>query len=223
MSIREQAIRGAFWSALQNWGSQAGSLIVFFLLARLLKPEMFGLVAMANIFLALLQIFLQQGFAQSLIQRKDLEAEHIDTAFWTSLAIGLSLFLMSCTGAYGVAAGFHQPLLIPILQALSLLFLITACGNVQQALLERALNFKATATRVLSGTIAGGAIGIAMALYGFGVWSLVAQQIAQELVGVVLLRVRLLLDRHTRIRQQVQRSQSFTQSSLSQGTVPSSS
>lgn len=187
MSIREQAIKGVFWSAVQNWGSQAGSLLVFFLLARLLTPEAFGLVAMANIFLALLQIFLQQGFAQSLIQRQDLEPDHINTAFWSSLAIGLGLFLIGFTGASWVAAGFRQPLLVPILQALSLLFLITACGNVQQALLERAFNFKATATRVLVGTIAGGAVGIAMALFGFGVWSLVAQQIVQELVGVVLL------------------------------------
>ncbi|NEQ27311.1 MAG: oligosaccharide flippase family protein, partial [Microcoleus sp. SIO2G3] len=145
MSIREQAIKGVFWSALQNWGGQAGSLLVFFLLARLLTPEAFGLVAMANIFLALLQIFLQQGFAQSLIQRQELEDDHIDTAFWASLAIGFTLFLTGFTGATWVAAGFDQPRLVPILQALSSLFLITACGNVQQALLERAFNFKATA------------------------------------------------------------------------------
>ncbi|MBD2073819.1 lipopolysaccharide biosynthesis protein [Phormidium sp. FACHB-592] len=187
MSIQEKALKGVFWSALQNWGSQAGSLVVFFLLARLLAPEAFGLVAMANIFLALLQIFLQQGFAQSLIQRQDLESDHIHTAFWSSLAIGFGLFLIGFTGADFVAAGFHESRLTPILQALSWLFLVTACGNVQQALLERAFNFKATATRVLVGTIAGSAVGIAMALSGFGVWSLVVQQIVQELVGVLVL------------------------------------
>ena len=187
MSIQEKALKGVFWSALQNWGSQAGSLVVFFLLARLLTPETFGLVAMANIFLALLQIFLQQGFAQSLIQRQDLEPDHLHTAFWSSLVIGFGLFLIGFTGANWAAAGFHEPRLAPILQALSLLFLVTACGNVQQALLERAFNFKATATRVLVGTISGGVVGIAMAFSGFGVWSLVVQQIVQELIGVVVL------------------------------------
>ncbi|MBF2047374.1 MAG: lipopolysaccharide biosynthesis protein [Elainella sp. C42_A2020_010] len=187
MSIREKAIQGVLWSALQNWGSQVGSLLVFFLLARLLTPEAFGLVAMANIFLAFMQIFLQQGFAQSLIQRQDLEPEHIDTAFWTNLAIGACLTAFGLTAAGWVAAQFQQPQLTPILQVLSLLFLITACGNVQQALLERAFNFRATATRALAATLVGGAAGIGLALAGFGVWSLVGQQVIQELTGVLVL------------------------------------
>jgi O-antigen/teichoic acid export membrane protein len=187
MSIKEKAIAGIFWSVLQNWGSQAGSLIVFFVLARLLTPEAFGLAAMANIFLAFLQIFLQQGFAQSLIQIEELEAEHLDTAFWSSLAIGLSLMAIGWFGADWVAAGFRQPLLTPILQVCSMLFVINACSNVQQALLERAFNFKATATCVLFGTFAGGVIGIIMALSGYGVWTLVGQQIGQESVAVICL------------------------------------
>lgn len=187
MSIREKAIQGVLWSALQNWGSQVGSLLVFFLLARLLTPEAFGLVAMANIFLAFMQIFLQQGFAQSLIQRQDLEPDHIDTAFWTNLAIGACLTGFGLIAAGWVAAQFQQPQLVPILQVLSLLFLITACGNVQQALLERAFNFRATATRALAATLVGGVAGIGLALTGFGVWSLVGQQVIQELIGTLVL------------------------------------
>ncbi len=187
MSIKEKAIAGIFWSVLQNWGSQAGSLIVFFVLARLLTPEAFGLAAMANIFLALFQTFGQQGFAQSLIQIEELEAEHIDTAFWSSLGIGLSLMAIGWLGASWVAVGFRQPLLTPILQVLSVLFPINAVGNVQQALLERAFNFQATATRLLLGTMAGGIVGIGMAYSGAGIWSLVAVQIVQELVGAILL------------------------------------
>lgn len=187
MSIREKAIQGVLWSALQNWGSQVGSLLVFFLLARLLTPEAFGLVAMANIFLAFMQIFLQQGFAQSLIQRQDLGPDHIDTAFWTNLAIGACLTGFGLIAAGWVAAQFQQPQLVPILQVLSLLFLITACGNVQQALLERAFNFRATATRALAATLVGGVAGIGLALTGFGVWSLVGQQVIQELIGTLVL------------------------------------
>lgn len=187
MSLKAKAISGILWSGLQNWGSQAGSLLVFWLLARLLTPEAFGLVAMANIFVAFMQIFLQQGFAQSLIQRSTLEPEWIDTAFWTNLAIGLSLTLLGWGLSSWVATGFQQPQLEPILRVMSWLFAITAAGNVQQALLERAFRFKAVAGRVLAGMVTGGAIGITLALLGWGVWSLVAQQLVQELTGLVVL------------------------------------
>jgi PST family polysaccharide transporter len=103
------------------------------------------------------------------------------------LAIGACLTGFGLIAAGWVAAQFQQPQLVPILQVLSLLFLITACGNVQQALLERAFNFRATATRALAATLVGGVAGIGLALTGFGVWSLVGQQVIQELIGTLVL------------------------------------
>lgn len=187
MNIKEQAIQGIVWSAIQNWGSQAGSLLVFLVLARLLQPAAFGLVALANVFLALMQTFLNQGFAQAIIQRKDLEPEHLDTAFWTNLAIGVTLTLVGLLTADAVADLFREPALAGILRGLSALFVITAFGNIQQAILERHLAFKAIALRWLIGTLVGGLIGVGMAFYGAGVWSLVGQQIGQELVGSLVL------------------------------------
>ena len=187
MSIKAKAVRGAFWSAIQGWGSQVGSLAVFFVLAHLLTPDDFGLVALANVCLAFMQIFLQQGFAQALIQRQELEQEHLDTAFWTNLAIGIILMVACVTGADWVASEFKQPRLAPILRAFSLLFLIVSFSSVQQAILERKFAFKATAVRSLLGTFIGGVVGIALAVRGFGVWSLVGQQLVGEFVGVLVL------------------------------------
>jgi O-antigen/teichoic acid export membrane protein len=187
MSIKEKAIKGIVWSVIQNWGSQVVSLIVFFVLARLLAPDAFGLVALANIFLALMQTFLNQGFAQALIQTQELKPEKIDTAFWTNLGIGILLTGMSWIGADFIASLFKQPELAPILRGFSLLFFINSTSNIQQALLERNLKFKAIAIRSLVGTFVGGCVGIIMALNNFGVWSLVCQQIAQEVVGALLL------------------------------------
>ncbi|MBD2059305.1 MOP flippase family protein [Oculatella sp. FACHB-28] len=189
MSIKQKAIKGVVWSAIQSWSSQAGSLIVFLVLARLLSPEAFGLVALANIFLAFMQIFLNQGFAQVIVQRQNLEPEHLDTAFWTNLAIGILLTVLGLTTADRVAALFNQPQLTPIVQGFSLLFLVTSFGNIQQALLERNLAFRAIAIRWLVGTLAGGCVGVIMAVYGFGVWSLVSQQLVQDLVGTLILWV----------------------------------
>lgn len=187
MSIKEKAVKGIVWSVIQNWGSQAGSLIVFFLLARLLEPKAFGLVALASIFLAFMQIFLNQGFATVVIQRQELESEHLDTAFWTNLAIGISLTVLGFTTAGLVADLFRQPQLTRILKGFSLLFFNYFPWQCQQALLERNFAFKAIAVRWLAGTFIGGAVGVIMAFCGLGVWSLVSQQLVHEFVGTLVL------------------------------------
>lgn len=187
MSIKEKAVKGVVWSAIQNWGSQSTSLLIFLVLARLLEPTAFGLVALANVFLILMQAFLNQGFAQALIQRKELEPEHLDTAFWTNVGIGSGLTIITLVVADHVTLSFGQPQLAPILRSLSVLFLLNSCGGVQQAILERQFAFKAIAFRGLVGTLIGGIAGITLALSGFGVWSLVGQQIVQELIGVFTL------------------------------------
>ncbi|MBW4661154.1 MAG: MOP flippase family protein [Drouetiella hepatica Uher 2000/2452] len=187
MTIKAQTIQGVVWSAIQNWGSQIGSLVVFIVLARLLEPATFGLAALANVVLAFMQVFLEQGFTQALIQRKELEPEHLDTAFWTSLISGILLTVAVFTLAIPVANGFQQPQLAPILQWLSVVFVITSLSRVQQAVLERQFAYKEIATRSLLGTLAGGITGVLMAYSGWGVWSLVGQQLVQELVGTLVL------------------------------------
>ncbi len=187
MSIKQKAIKAVIWSAIQNWGSQAGSLIVFVILARLLTPEAFGIVALANVFLAFMNIFLDQGFAKALIQRQDLEPEHLDTAFWTHVSSGIILTGLSFLTAGLVADLFDQPQLIPILQCFSFLFFINSLSHVQKAILMREFAFKTMATRALLGIFIGGVAGIVMALWGFGVWSLVTQQFLYESVEVFVL------------------------------------
>jgi PST family polysaccharide transporter len=187
MSLRQKAAKGVAWTAIQNGGSQVVSSLVFFLLARLLGPEVFGLVAMAGIFLTFLQVFSEQGFAEAIIQRNKLEPEHLNTAFWTNLVVGLILTVFCIVAANLIAYLFHQPQLTPIIGWLSLSLLLGSFKATQEAILRRNFNFKALAIRTLLATLAGGTVGIAMALLGFGVWSLVAQQLVNQLVGVLVL------------------------------------
>ena len=187
MSIKQKAIQGIIWSAIQGWGSQAISLIVFFLLARLLSPEDFGLVALANVFITFMQIFLDQGFAQALIQSKELEPEHLDTAFWTNIITAIVLSLIGITYADFIAIFFKHRELTPVIQVLCILFLINAFSSVQQSLLQREFNFKAIAIRHLFGMIISGIVGVVMALNNLGVWSLVGQKVVYELVGSCVL------------------------------------
>ncbi|MBW4686916.1 MAG: MOP flippase family protein [Komarekiella atlantica HA4396-MV6] len=186
-SFRQKAIRGVVWSAIQNWGRQAIAFIVFFLLARLLGPKAFGLVAAASIFLGLIGIFLDQGFSAALIQRKELEPEHLDTAFWTNISIGLIMTVLSMTMAGGVANFFKLPELTPVIRWLSLSFIITSLSSTQEAIFQRKLDFKPLAVRELVGVSASGLVGVTMAYIGFGIWSLVSQQLVNGLVRVLLI------------------------------------
>lgn len=187
MSIKNKTIQGVLWSGLQNWGSQAGSLIIFLILARLLTPEAFGLVALSNVLINFMQIFLNQGFAQVLIQKQDLESREINTVFWTQLLTGFFLTTITFTSAILISKIFQQPFLIPILQVLSLVFVINAFIQTQVALLRRYFKFKIMAIRSLVGIIIAGIVGVGMALLEAGVWSLVGQQLTYELTGVIVL------------------------------------
>ncbi|MGB3532887.1 MAG: lipopolysaccharide biosynthesis protein [Microcoleaceae cyanobacterium] len=187
MSIKQKAIQGAFWSVIQNWGSQAGSLIVFLILARLLTPEAFGLIGLANIFVAFMQIFLEQGFTQALIQHEEIEPEELDTAFWSNIFIGFLLTIISFFLSGFVADIFEQPKLTPIIQCFSVLFFIKSLSHVHLAILSRTFAFKVMAVRTIIGITIGGIVGIIMAIRGFGVWSLVSQQFLYEAVEVFII------------------------------------
>lgn len=186
-NLREKAVKSVIWTAIESWGRQAISLVVFFILARLLSPENFGLIALAYIFIEFVQIFVDQGFSVAIIQRQEIDAEHLDTAFWTTLGISILLTVLSIAGAGLVADLLKQPQLIPIIQYLSISFTLSGLSSVQQAVLERRFAFKSLAIRSLLAVIIGGIVGVVMAFFNFGVWSLVGQQISSSLVQVLVL------------------------------------
>ncbi|MBE9109958.1 MOP flippase family protein [Nodosilinea sp. LEGE 07298] len=187
MGLHNKAIKGVFWSACESWGRQAFTLAVFVLLARLLDPETFGLVALASIFTAFMQLFLDQGLAQALIQREDIEDAHLNTAFWISFLIGLFLTITSLLLAPLISSLFKQAELIPIIRVLSIGFVFGSLSSVQDAILTRELKFKSLAIRTLIATFISGCSGIMMALAGLGVWSLVGQQIINNLASTAIL------------------------------------
>ena len=175
------------WSAIDKWGAQLASTAIFLLLARLLGAEAFGLVALASVFLAFMQIFLDQGFAQAIIQRDELEPEHLDTAFWTSVLTGALFILLIWAGAGLVADFYKEPRLASIVRWMSFSFLFGGLSSVQAAILQRNMQFKVFAVRSLVATAACGIAGIGSALMGLGVWSLVIKEIVFGFTGAVLL------------------------------------
>jgi PST family polysaccharide transporter len=186
-ALRARSVKAVFWTAIAKWSSQGISLVVFMVLANLLEPRHFGLLALTAVFVDILDLFLDQGFASALIQKDKLDPEHLDTAFWINLAIGGALMLIAMACAPLIAALFHEPQLTALIAVLSLKFLLRGLKSTQLALLNRAFRFKALAVRTTVPLVVGGAVGIAMAYAGFGVWSLVSQQLVASLVGVAVL------------------------------------
>ena len=187
MNLREKAVNGLVWSVIQKWGRAAISTVAFIALARLLPPEAFGLLALATVITAFIEILLDQGFSAAIVQRTDLEPEHLDTAFWISVLIGLLLTLGAIAASELAAAFFNEPELAPVIRWLSLSFIFVALSSTQTAILQRDLKFKSLAARSTAAALVGGVVGVGMAFAGFGVWSLVGQNLVRALVGVIVL------------------------------------
>jgi PST family polysaccharide transporter len=187
VSLKNQAVAGAFWAGAANWVSQGISLLIFTLLARLLAPEDFGLIAMAGVYIAFTQVFVNFGFSEALIQRENLERKHLDTAFWAGVALSLVMAFLTIGLAPVVAGFFGEDDLTGVVLALALTFPLSGLATVQQAVLSRAFRFRELGLRKIGSTLAGGVAGVWLALSGYGVWSLVAQSLITALVGVMVL------------------------------------
>ena len=185
--LRQAALRGTFWSALQQTGDRGIRLLVYLVLARLLAPDAFGLVALALAYIDFVQLFLNQGLTAAIVQRDELESEHLDSAFWGNMAFGL-LLGGACLASAGLFAELvGEPEIAPIVRWLSIAFVLTGLSAVQDALLRRALNFRALAVRSFGGQAVAAVVAIALVFSGFGVWGLVALQLVSQAVGALLL------------------------------------
>lgn len=186
-SLGRRIASGAVWTASETWGGHVLGLAITAILARLLEPRDFGLLAMAAAFIALAEVVVDQGFSRAIIQRKDLEDKHLDSAFWVSLGLGAVFAAATALFAGPLGRMLGDEAAAPILRWLALTFLLGGLTPVQTALLTRRLAFRSLAGRKMAGLLGGGVVGIAMALGGYGVWALVGQQLAGRLVSTAVL------------------------------------
>lgn len=185
--LREKTVTGARWSSIESIAGQGLSFFSFLILARLLSPADFGTVAIANLYVGLVQMLIFQGLGQVIIQKEKLEHEHLDAAFWINITLALALMLVTLLVCHPFASWFHDPILADLLRWLSWLFLISALADVQINLLARQFHYKALALRTLASSLAGGLVGVTMACTGHGVWSLVGQQLTIGILSLILL------------------------------------
>lgn len=183
--LKTRSIRGLVWAVGESAGVAVISLASFIVLARLLEPQDFGIVALATVFIYFCNILTGHSFADAVVQRRALASDHLDTAFWSTLAIALLLMAACLLGADALAVAFAEPRLAEALRWLSLVLPLGALSSVQTALFRREMRFDAVARRTLVGRGLGAAAGVAAAVYGYGFWSLVVQQLVGQLATTI--------------------------------------
>jgi PST family polysaccharide transporter len=181
------AARGLVWTFLQAWGTRIISIAVFAILGRELDAGAFGVMALAVAVIEFGRLLIDQGFSRCIVQRESIDEGHLDTAFWSAIGCGTILTLLSVLLAGPVASFFDEPQLAPVLRVLSLTFVFVALSATQMALLQRELKFRGLAIRRVASVIVGGVVGVACAIGGAGVWALVAQNLVQAAVAVIVL------------------------------------
>lgn len=176
-----------FWRFAERSGAQLVSFIVSIVLARILDPDAYGTIALITVFTTILQVFVDSGLGNALIQKKNADDLDFSTVFYTNLIFCTILYSGIFICAPLIAKFYNDVELIPYIRVLSLTVLISGIKNVQQAYVSRHMLFKKFFFSTLGGTIFSAIIGIAMALNGYGVWALVAQQVVNLAIATCIL------------------------------------
>jgi O-antigen/teichoic acid export membrane protein len=183
--LGERAAAGVLWTVLQKWVVRLGGLLTVAILARLLAPADFGIVAVAMTVVPLIYLLSDLGFSTYVVQAADVSQRVLSTAFWYSAAAGLLLAGGLVLLAPVLGAVFSLPAVVPVLTALSPAVLFVAFASVPTALLRRRLAFRALAMQSFAAGVVGQVTAIAVALAGWGVWALVLQLLVNQAVVLV--------------------------------------
>jgi O-antigen/teichoic acid export membrane protein len=182
MHLERAVLRGLTWASGARLLQQAGQFGAIVVLARLLSPEHFGIVAIAAAAVAFLALLAEFGFGAALVQRPVLNEDHLSTAFWAALLSGALLATIAFAAAPMLAAFMGEPVLVPVTRVLSGSLLLTTTGIVPRAVLQRRMAFGVLARIDAGSVLVSAAVAVLLAILGAGLWSIVAQMLAASLV-----------------------------------------
>ena len=185
--LRNKAFSNMIWRFMERIGAQAVAFVVEIILARLIVPEAFGIIALVTVFINILQVFVDSGMGNALIQKKNADDLDFSSVFYFNMAMCIVLYGLMFVAAPFIADFYNMPDLTPIVRVLSLMLVVSGVRNIQQAYVSRHLMFKRFFYATLGGTVLAAVVGIGMAYKGFGVWAVVAQQLCRATSAAVIL------------------------------------
>lgn len=186
-NLRERTISAMIWSSMGTFGTTIVNFVSNMVLARLLMPEDFGCIGMLQIFISVGDTFVTAGFGQALIQKKN--PTHLDysTVFIWNMVASVVLYFILFISAPAIGAFYKMPLLCSVLRVQSLNLILFAFIVVQNNQMRKLLMFKELSIRNIVAALSGTVVAVIMALFGFGVWSLVASSLVSGIASIFLL------------------------------------
>lgn len=188
MDLKAKSNAAVYWSAIEAIGKNGIQFLIAIVLARLLAPADFGILAMLTFFTGIAMVFVDSGFGAAVIQKgKAVTAEEANAVFFFNVLSAGVMAVALCLGAPAIAVFFALPILEQLTYFMAGNVVLSALGALPANLMMRDLDFKTLARTSLAATLLSGVLGIALAAYGFGVWSLAAQMLASTLITTILL------------------------------------
>jgi len=183
--LKEKAIKGVGWNALQHLGRQGIRFVIGIILARILLPEHYGVIGVLMVFIAIARTVADSGLGQALIQKKN--ATYIDecSIFYTNIFLSILMYLALCLFAPWISRFYDMPQLDILTKVLGLQLVIQSFGLIHSTVLTKRIDFKTQAIITLVSVTISGTIGIIMAYNGFGIWSLVAQTLSSSTLNTI--------------------------------------
>ncbi len=185
--MKGKVLSNMLWRFAERFGAYLVSFVVSIVLARILGPEAYGTIALITVFTTILQVFVDSGLGNALIQKKNADNIDFSTVFYTNIVFCLVLYTILFFCAPLIANFYNNQELVVLTRVLGLTIIISGIKNIQQAYVSKHLLFKKFFFATLAGTIGAAIVGILMALNGYGVWALVAQQLFNLTVDSLIL------------------------------------
>lgn len=186
-TLKEKTAQGLSWGFIDSLSNTGITAVISIILARILSPEEFGLIGMIAIFIALGNSLMDSGFSGALIRKKSVDDKDLSTVFYTNLALSVIIYGFLYFMAPAIARFLNTEILCGLIRVLGLSVIVVSFTQVQKVNFTRKIDFKTQAIISFIAAIASGVISIWMALAGYGVWSLVAQQLSRQAVISILL------------------------------------
>lgn len=180
-------ISNFIWKFLERILAQLITFVVSVILARILAPEAYGIIAIVLAFIEIANIFVTAGFGEALIVKKNADDIDFSTIFWCSFVFAWIIYLLIFFASPLIASIYENPILIPIFRVLALKLPLASFNTVQNAIIAINMQFKKYFFSILFGAVISGIIGIRMAYSGFGVWALVFQYLVNSSISTVVL------------------------------------
>jgi teichuronic acid exporter len=185
MSLKQKVLTGFIWSAFEQFANQIVGFSISVILARLLMPEEFGLIAMLTIFMSLGRTLIDSGLTQSLIRSENPDDSDFSTVFYFNLLGSILIYVIVFFLAPYIAVFYKQSQLTSILRVYSIVFIINSLTSIQNTRLTKIMDFKTQMLVSTPSLIISGVVGIVLAIFGYGVWSLVWSKIAQSFAATI--------------------------------------